>query len=114
MDEMQYKLIEAAAKGATEGTIAAGGELAKSAAKSAMSKLKSLLGWKTDPAPHEAKALVQTAINDQPHLAEQVRTILNDYRQQLAVSTGNSAGRDYVDNRNSTFHIQGDAKFGGG
>lgn len=114
MDEMQFKLIESVVKGATEGTIEGGKELAKSAAVSAWKGLKSLLGFKDDAKPEEVKAKAAEAIAKDPQREAEIARILNDYRTQIAATQGGVAGRDYFDNRGANINIQGGAKFGGG
>jgi hypothetical protein len=105
MDEVQYKLIESLAKGATEGMISAGGDLAKQAATSAWGKLKSVFRWKTDPKPEEVVALAKKAVADNTALAGDVQTILNDYRQQVGgISIGTINAKNVIAGASNTFN----------
>lgn len=105
MDDAQCKLLASLAKGVTEGTISAASDPVKQATIWAWGKLKSLLGWKTDPKPEEAVALAKKAVADNPALAAEVQTILNDYRQQVGgISIGTINAKNVIAGVNNAFN----------
>jgi len=58
-------------------------ETATAASKFAWGKLKGVLGWTTEPAPADVKALAEKTLAANPALATQVQQIVNNYRQQV-------------------------------
>ena len=79
MEEYTTTAVAAIAAVALEATK----ETATHVTKAAWGKLKSVLGWTTDPAPADVKALAEKTLAAAPALAKQVQQIINDYRQQV-------------------------------
>jgi len=107
MDEYTTAVVTAIAAVALEATK----ETATHVTKAAWGKLKSVLGWTTDPAPADVKALAEKTLAAAPALAKQVQQIINDYRQQVggvAVGTINAktaiTGEQNTFNGPTTFH----------
>ena len=81
--------VTAAVAAITAVAIDATKETATQFAKAAWVNLKSVLGWTTEPAPAEVKALAEKTLAANPALATHVHQIFNDYRQQVGgVSVG--------------------------
>jgi|GEM_PF-1960735 len=84
---------------ALAGLMVVAAEAAKDAtnhlAAAAWGKIKTALGWTSDPAPTELKANAETALAAKPEAAQQVQSIVNDYQQQVGgVSVGTQGSMD--------------------
>jgi len=58
-------------------------ETATQVAKAAWGKIKGVLGWTTEPAPADVKALAEKTLAANPALATQVQQIFNNYQEQV-------------------------------
>jgi hypothetical protein len=105
VDELQWSLFNTVYAIGTGVAVGVSSDAVKHAGIAAWGKLKSVLGWKTDPKPEDVRTLVTKALAEQPQLATQIETVLNDYRQQLGgVSIGTINAKNVIAGENNTFN----------
>jgi len=101
MDDFTTAAVTAIAAVALEATK----ETATQVAKATWGKIKGVLGWTTEPAPADVKALAEQTLAANPALTTQVQQILNDYRQQVGgVSVGTITAKTAITGEHNEFH----------